>query len=196
MDGLNRATEEALSVLQDMECRRESAIRRSRDIIRETKRVIHSVHNGNIDPDHTTDLSGMVSELNVIISNDPNMYAVGPVEDALMEYAETIILLSVVNNGTIPSFSDLNIPPRSWVLGLADSIGELRRILLDSIMVENIQRAEDIFSVMEEIYQTIMLFDVPDALLPIRRKQDVARSIMERTRTDLTNAILVLKIRT
>lgn len=194
MDRLNTVAEQALDVLQELEERRETAIRRSRDIIRETKRIIHSIHTGN-DDRSVGSLSKMVSELNDILANDPNMYSVGPVDDALMEYAETMILLSVVDDGPVPSFSELDIPPRSWVLGLADSIGELRRILLDSIMVEDITKAEMTFSKMENIYQTIMMFDIPDALLPIRRKQDVARGIMERTRTDLTNAILMLKIR-
>jgi translin len=120
---------------------------------------------------------------------------IAPVEDALTEYAEAMVFDSVVNGGDVPSFHDLGIDPRPWVLGLADCLGEMRRVVLASLMSEDTRRAEMMFLDMERIFYTIMLFDIPEPILPIRRKQDIARGVMERTRTDITNAVMISKIR-
>lgn len=195
MEDLSIMAEEALNILQDLEERREIAIKRSREIIRETKRIIHSIHTGGVDAEATVTLKNMAAELSSLVSNDPNMATIGLVEDAFMEYAEAIILRSIMDGNGVPSFGELDISPRSWVLGLADCLGELRRVLLDLLMSKNTSEAESVFSKMEGIYQAIMMFDVPEPLLPIRRKQDVARGIMERTRTDLTHALMLSNIR-
>jgi translin len=42
---------------------------------------------------------------------------------------------------------------------------------------------------MEDMFLVIMRFDYPDALIPIRRKQDVARSLVEKTRGDVAVAV-------
>ena len=196
MEELEAIAGEALNTLRDAESRRERAIRCSRDIIRETKKMIHSIHVSEDDSGARETLLGLVSELKVWIGDDPLMMGIGPADDALAEYAEAMIFDSVVKGGNIPSFKELDIDPRPWVLGLADSVGEMRRIVLTSLMSEDLESAMSMFSKMEAIYHTIMMFDVPDAIVPMRRKQDIARGVMERTRTDITNAVLVLKMRT
>jgi translin len=70
----------------------------------------------------------------------------------------------------------------------------MRRALLDMLMEGDTERAGALFSEMEEICGEIMLFDVPDAILPIRRKQDVARGLKETTRTDLANAVVMARV--
>jgi translin len=55
-------------------------------------------------------------------------------------------------------------------------------------MDTNIDEAKYLFSIMDELCEGLLVFDVPDSILPIRRKQDIARGIIERTRSDLLNA--------
>ncbi|MCL1810914.1 MAG: RNA-binding protein [Methanomassiliicoccaceae archaeon] len=196
MEKLAGAAEEAQTILQDAESRREHAIKCSRNIIRETKRMIHMIH---VSEDHEGSkkaLLGLVSELTAQMGDDPLMKGLGPADDALAEYAEALILEAVAKEEEIPSFGDLGIGPGPWVLGLADCIGEMRRIVLTSLMAENVQRAVSMFSRMEEVFRIVMMFDTPDPILPIRRKQDIARGVMERTRTDITNAVMMSKIGT
>ena len=57
-------------------------------------------------------------------------------------------------------------------------------------MDTDIDEAKYLFSIMDELCEGLLVFDVPDAILPIRRKQDIARGIIERTRSDLLNATL------
>ena len=179
--------------MDKLEALRESSIATSRIIIRMTKKAIHAIHS---DEEHKALLNSAISEYNKLyasVKGEPEILCSGPVGDAMMELAEACILSAVIKKDSIPSFSSLGITPQAWVLGLADCLGEMRRILLNSLMNGDIDDAKDMFGDMETLCEAVMSFDVPDAILPIRRKQDVARSIMERTRTDIANALLMNK---
>ena len=195
MEELKGIAEEALDILQDTESRRERAIRCSRDVIRETKKMIHSIHVSEDVSGTKKTLLQLVSELKACMGTDPLMMSISNADDALAEYAEAMILDSIMKNETVPSFVELGIDPRPWVLGLADCLGEMRRVVLTALMSEDTHRAVSMFSNMETVFHTMMLFDIPDSIVPIRRKQDIARSVMERTRTDITNAVMISKIR-
>ena len=135
-----------------------------------------------------------VKELMSEMRADPALAYTGPASDALSEYAEAVILDELLNRNRIPSFDDLSIDERSWVLGLADVVGELRRIILKELMGGNIEKASSIYESMEEIVHNLLMFDVPDAIVPLRRKQDIARGVMERTRSDMATAVVMSKI--
>jgi translin len=180
--------------MDELETLRERSISVSRSVIRATKKAIHAIHGGNA---HETILSNAISEFNALcdmISGEPEILFSGPVADAMTELAEACILSALVLGKEVPSYTSLNITPQSWAMGLADSLGELRRILLARLMDNRVAEAKKVFDVMETVCDCILSFDVPDAILLIRRKQDVARSVMERTRTDITNAVLMNNI--
>ncbi|HKM09640.1 MAG TPA: RNA-binding protein [Candidatus Methanomethylophilaceae archaeon] len=172
---------------------RENVIRSSREIIRSSKKIIHSIHEGKLDGDEVDNISELVKKLTIEIDMDAGLLRSGPASDALSEYAEAIILKDVLSSGKVPSFIDLGIDERSWVLGLADTVGELRRIVLKNLMDGDLDGAVSIFEMMEDIADGILMFDVPDAVVPIRRKQDIARGIIERTRSDITTAVVISK---
>jgi len=181
--------------MDHLETIRERSISLSRAVIRMTKRAIHAIHSRE---EHGEILNDAVSEYNklyTMIENEPEILFSGPVADAMMELSEACILSSVVSEREMPSYSSLGITPQAWVLGLADCLGELRRIMLDHLMNGDIGTAKDVFGKMDVICEAVMSFDVPDAILPVRRKQDIARSIMERTRTDITNALLMNNVK-
>ena len=109
---------------------------------------------------------------------------------AYQEMAEAANVLSLLNGGTFTPPEKYEIPSRAYLTGLADTVGELRRAALDSLREEKIQRAEQLLKFMEEILEGLQAFDFPNALIPdLRRKCDVARSLIERTRGDLTAAV-------
>ena len=193
MSKLAETAEEAVAIFRNAESKRENTIRCSRSIIRETKRMIHSIHNSEDCSVNKENLRKLVADL--VGYMDGGLFENGPADDALAEYAEAIIFESVINGDDMPSFKELGIGPGPWILGLADCLGEMRRIVLTSLVSEDMQRATSVFSEMEEIFYVIMMFDIPDQILPIRRKQDIARGVMERTRTDITNAIIMLKVK-
>jgi translin len=109
---------------------------------------------------------------------------------AYQELAEAANILSLLNEGAFTPPDKYEIPARAYLTGLADTVGELRRAVLDTLREEKTQRAEQLLMFMEEIYEGLQAFDFPNALIPdLRRKCDVARSLIERTRGDLTAAV-------
>ncbi|MCQ2078888.1 MAG: RNA-binding protein [archaeon] len=164
------------------------AFTQSRRIIRKTKTAIHGIHTGNRDPELIDNISSDLAGLLEAIAGHPKLYYGNDVESAMMEFAETVIYDYALRNEDIPSFRDLDITPSAWVLGLADSIGELRRDMLARLMKGELDGAMAIFEKMEELSDALMTFDVKDSVAPIRRKQDIARSIMDRSRTDIATA--------
>ena len=191
MKNLSEITASVNERMYLIEAKRERSIASSRSVIRKTKRAIHDMH---LRKDHAASLESAVNEFNDMyseIKNEPEILFSGPVGDAMMELAEACILSSMISGKDVPSYSSLNVTPQAWVLGLADSLGELRRMLLDDLMNGRIDDAKKVFRQMDEVCDHVLGFDVPDAILPVRRKQDIARSVMERTRTDLMNASLM-----
>jgi translin len=83
---------------------------------------------------------------------------------------------------------DIGVPPEAYVLGLGDVMGELRRLVLTELKNGNIDGAEKYLQSMETSFEVLMGFNYPDSMLPVRRKQDVARGLIERTRGEVTMA--------
>ncbi len=191
MDGFANDVRLAADVLENIEKDRDAALMRSRAVIRLSKRVIHAIHAGEPTDDLLDELDKALDDL--LSAETPEIMLSAIMQDAMMEYAEAVIFESVIREGTVPSASKLGISAGSWVLGLADCIGELRRVVTADIMKGDLESAQDHFAFMEEIAGELMLLDVPDAVAPVRRKQDIARGIMDRTRSDMTAACLMLR---
>lgn len=188
MKGLTENIESINVKMSAIEVKRESAIVMSRSIIRRTKNMIHAIHQGEEFMSIQGELKASVREMISKLKDEPSVLYSAVVEDAMMEYSEALILSAIVRKKDIPSFESLKITPQAWMLGLADVIGELRRIILTNLMKGDMTKASYYFDIMEEIGNEVMSFDVPDAIVPIRRKQDIARGILEKTRSDMTNA--------
>lgn len=191
MEGLSDTLSSVNVRMEELEVKRESSVAASRVIIRKTKRAIHSIHLEEDAAPMIAELHHDMRKMAADLDSEPEILYSGPVADAMMEYAEACILSAIVSESPIPSYDCLGITPQAWMMGLADCVGELRRIVLSLLMKGDIEKATSTFGEMEEIGSEILMFDVPDAILPIRRKQDVTRGIMEKTRADLTNAILM-----
>ncbi|UCE11675.1 MAG: hypothetical protein JSW61_07035 [Candidatus Thorarchaeota archaeon] len=113
-----------------------------------------------------------------------------PLDTSYQELAEAANLLSILDNGSFTEPSKHDIPSRPYLTGLADTIGELRRATLDCLRSDNVRKAENLLSTMEEILEGLGAIDYPHALVPeLRRKCDIGRGVVERTRGDVTTAV-------
>jgi translin len=109
---------------------------------------------------------------------------------AYQELTEAVNVLSIIQQGEYTPPEKFQIPTRPYLNGLADVIGELRRSSLDSLRHDDVSKAEQLLSQMEDILEGLQSFDYPNALVPdLRRKCDVGRALVERTRGDLTRAV-------
>ena len=130
---------------------------------------------------------GLFFKLREESKNHPDLFHSGLVSAAFEEYAEAHTLLTLVEEDRFVDPEKLSIPVTSYVLGLGDVVGELRRRALDSIRKGKIEAAEKCLETMEHIYSDLTAMD--DAYLLVsglRRKCDVARHLIEITRGDVT----------
>jgi len=106
------------------------------------------------------------------------------------ELVEAHSFLAVVENKEIPSLKSLKVSKESYVLGLLDCIGELKRLMLDNIRKNKLEEANRIFNVMENLYLTLYPFAIFDKIVKeARRKLDVNRSLVEESRAIITEEI-------
>ena len=106
------------------------------------------------------------------------------------EFVEAHSFLAIVENKEIPSLKSLKVSEESYILGLLDCIGELKRLVLDNIRNGQLKKANNIFNVMENLYQTLYPFAVYDKIVrEARRKLDVNRILVEETRAVITEEI-------
>ncbi len=107
------------------------------------------------------------------------------ISDPLQEAVEGIVLARLLQGMEIPGHKELNVGPREYVLGIGDVVGELRRVALHLLLEGRISDAEKLVSYMSEIYENLNSMIFPDSLLPVRRKADVARSLIEKTLSEI-----------
>jgi translin len=171
---------------------RELTLTLSRDAIRLCGQAIKLIHNLDFDnaAKKIEEVKSKLDEIDEKIVKYPEFREKGFISSAFQEYTEARILLSLLKDNEFISCEDLGVPCVPYLLGLGDLIGELRRHILDSIRREEVERAEKLLDIMEEVYIQLVAIDYPDALISgLRHKCDVARSLVEKTRGDITLAL-------
>lgn len=195
MRNLDVIVQDIQTEMEELEEKRELAVMSSRQIVRKTKKVIHSLHQGSGHEDAMREALGCMQELTMQLEPHPQILHSGVVADAMMELSEAAILASVAGNDDLPTPESLTVTPAAWVMGMADAIGEMRRMTLDMLREGRCDDAEGMLDSMDLLYTALSGFDSPDAILPVRRKQDVARSLVEKTRADVTSGVSLRRLR-
>ena len=132
----------------------------------------------------------IISRLQGLAKEYPEIIYSGMFSAALQEYSEANIFLRLIEESRFVSPKDINVPAVDYVLGLADVVGEYRRLALDALREGNVKKGEKCLETMDEIYIELMAMDETYMLVPgLRRKCDVARRIIETTRGDITQEV-------
>lgn len=174
-------------VLNEKDDLREKALKKCRDIIRECRKGIKKLHNGNVEEakKNIKKAEKILLELKREIEEHPDIITAGYMENAMQEVAEAEIFLAIIEEKEIPYPEDINVSYTSYLLGLADVVGELRRRGVYLLKEGSTEEVENVLAMMEEICDKLMEFDYPSGLLPIKRKQDVIRKILEKMRGEV-----------
>ncbi len=194
----------AVDIQQDFEAKdkaREIGLSLSREVVRTCGTAIRHIHRGDIGKAAMLleDARGALEDIDLQLADHPDIYYSGFVEHAQQEFVECAVVHQLLtkenNNDTLPSPQELGVTYAAYLNGLGDVVGELRRHILDLIRQDMPQDGDQFLDIMDDMYSTLMMFDYPDAITRgLRRKSDVARSLIERTRGDLTNAIRQQKL--
>jgi translin len=180
---------------------REEGLKVSREVVRECRTASFALHGQDLKKaDENIKKAGKALEkLEVLLEGHADIYHAGFVEHAQQEYSEVSVLSSLLKDGgdKLPSPEELKVGYAAYLNGLGDVVGELRRHVLDLIREESLEKAEVFLGIMENIHAVLMDFDYPDAITRgLRRKTDISRSVIEKTRGDVVNALGQKKLET
>lgn len=170
---------------------REFALAASRDATRSAANAIRAIHRGESDRS-----SELIEEARASLATAtdacagfPEVFHAGFVQDAAKEVAEAVLTSAALAGAPLPGPEDVGVDDGSWLHGLAETVGELRRSSLDRLRAGRVEDAERLLELMEEILSVLVTIDVPEALTRgLRRATDAARAITERTRGDITTS--------
>ncbi len=136
------------------------------------------------------DATEKISNLQDCAKQYPDIIYGGMFSAALQEYAEANIFLTLIKEGRFVTPKEINVPSIDYTLGLADVVGEYRRLALDALREGDAKKGEECLQMMDEIFIELLALDEAYMLVPgLRRKSDVARKIIEITRGDITQEV-------
>jgi translin len=129
-----------------------------------------------------------ISSLQALANEYPEIvYGGGMFGAALQEYSEALIFLTLIKESRFVTPAEINVPSVDYVLGLADVIGEYRRLALDNLREGEVKKGEECLEIMDQVFIQLLALDEAYMLVPgLRHKSDIARRIIEATRGDVT----------
>jgi translin len=199
MLNLDDIGEQIHEYLDEKNTARDQALQNSRELVRLCSQAIRAVHRNDRDLAQMRLQSAreLVGKLKDLLATYPDLYFAGYTRDALKEYAEASIVYAIVGQEVLPSPNDLGIEYASYLGGLGEAAGEMRRRILDILRHDDMQEGERLLETMEDIYGFLVTVDYPDALTGnLRRITDMVRGVTERTRGDLTTSIQQRELKT
>lgn len=170
---------------------RDATLQRSRLLTRSCANAIRAIHRHEWDDAESllAQARSEAEEMILPIVDFPMLYHTGYTQDALKELVEAHVVYAVVRGGEIPTPDELHVTGPAYLKGLGEAATEMRRFILDLMRRSKISEAEPYLEFMDDVYSLLITVDFPDAVTEgLRRQSDVLRTVLERTRGDLTMA--------
>ena len=168
---------------------RDQALAQARQLTRACSLAIRAVHRDEIDAmkTHLDEARQLADTLRSSLANYPDLFYAGYTQDALKEFVEANVTCALIKGEALQTPQSLLVEPSTYLNGLAEVVGELRRRTLDILRHGYSTEAERLLGYMDEIYSVLVTMDYPDAITNgLRRQTDLARGIIEKTRGDVT----------
>jgi len=171
--------------LENIQDSREFLLKNTREIIILCSRSIIAVHKGDLKTgkNNLRQADKLLKKYKKKATGGLGRYLITPEQ----EFVEAACLIAIVEKKEIPSDKKLSVMPESYVLGLLDCVGELKRRVFDEIRIGDIDEATRVFEVMENLYLHLYTFSMYDKVLKeARRKIDVNRILVDDVRSAIT----------
>jgi translin len=195
-DEIAAAGDAARAILEAKHLAREITMRSSRDAIRSCATAIRAVHREEFERarELIAEAAAKIAEVEAALDGHDDVRHTG-FFDAEKEFAEASLTLAFVAGEPLPTADDLGIGSASHLNGMAEAASELRRRGLDCLRRGDIDDAERMLATMDDVYSMLVTIDYPDGLTHgLRRTTDALRAVLERTRGDVTNAIVATRL--
>ncbi len=177
---------------------REATLVASRRAIRSCAMAIRAIHRREFREarELVAVAAAYLSELDTAVAEHPDIRHTGYVHDAKKEFVEANLTLAFVGGHALPTADELGVDVQAYLNGMAEAASELRRQVLDCLRADEVAEAERLLAVMDDVYAVLITVDYPDALTGgLRRTTDALRAVLERTRGDVTTALVAARLR-
>lgn len=197
-DALNAISADIRAAFVAKNAARDNAIAKSRELIRYCAEAIRAVHRREweLASDKLATAKTAADDLRGGVADYPDLFQAGYIQDALKEVVEAFATFAIVRGEPLPTPTDLSVTGSVYINGMAEAATELRRFILDILRREDgtepaaLAEAERLLKWMDTVYDHLVTFDFPDAITgDLRRRTDIVRGVLERTRGDLTTTI-------
>ena len=169
--------------------KRDEALKQARQLTRACSLAIRAVHRDDREAmeETLTEAQNLADKLRDELKAFPDLFFAGYTQDALKEFVEANVTCALIQNQPLQTPEELGVEDATYLNGLAEVVGELRRRTLDILRSGYSEEAERLLGHMDEIYSVLVTMDYPDAITNgLRRQTDLARGILEKTRGDVT----------
>ncbi|HEY9526954.1 MAG TPA: haloacid dehalogenase [Anaerolineales bacterium] len=172
--------------------KRDEALKQARQLTRACSLAIRAVHRDDQEAmeANLAEAQTLADVLREELKGHPELFFAGYTQDSLKEFVEANVTCALIQNQPLQTPEQLGVEDSTYLNGLAEVVGELRRRTLDILRSGYSQEAERLLSYMDEIYSVLVTIDYPDAITNgLRRQTDLARGIIEKTRGDVTASL-------
>jgi translin len=192
MDELEQIADEIRQKFEQTSAARDLAYQQSRALISICARAIRAVHREEWEKAEAL-IAEARAATEVMVNGVrpyPELYYAGYTQDAVKEFVEANLTYALVRQRPLPAPAELDAEASTWLNGLAEAATELRRRILDIIRHGHSDEAERLLDAMDQIYSLLVTFDFNDSITGgLRRRTDTVRSVLERTRGDVTTSL-------
>jgi len=190
-DGLGEIADSVRQHLDAKHRAREQALALTREVIRLSANAIRAVHRRDFQAADQllAKARNNLQQTAECLAEHQDIFHAGFVHDSQKEFAEASTTLALIAGRPLPTPEDLGVMATAYLNGIGETVGELRRHLLDSLRHGEIAHCEECLDAMGDIYDVLITMDYPEAVTSgLRRTADAMRAILERTRGDFTMA--------
>ncbi len=187
----------ARAILEEKHAAREITLSASRKAIRACASAIRAVHRREFREARAliAEAAAYLAEAENALSVHSDVRYAGFLGDAKREFAEANLTLAFVEDNPLPTAAELGVDVQPYLNGMSEAASELRRQVLDCLRRDEGAEAERLLGLMDDVYGMLVTIDYPDALtLGLRRSTDTLRAVLERTRGDVTTAIVAARL--
>ena len=192
MEQIDKTADLLRQKMERMSAARDLAYQRSRKLISLCARSIRAVHREEWETAESLIAAAKLAADTLVegVEGYCNLYWAGYTQDALKEFVEANLTYALIRQRPLPTPEELGAEPATWLNGLAEATTELRRRILDIIRHGHTAEAERLLGAMDQVYSVLVTFDFSDKITGgLRRRTDVVRSVLERTRGDVTTSL-------
>ena len=168
---------------------RDEALAQARQLTKHASLAIRAIHREEEGEafEQLQAAKSIVQKLRQDLKDDADLYYSGYTQDAIKEYVEAELTVALIKDKPLPTPEMLGAEYATYLGGLAETLGELRRRCMDLLRPGYSKEVERLLLWMDDIFTQLITMDYPDAITQgLRRKTDLARGIVERTRADIT----------